>query len=86
MMEKRLGKFYIHRDVLETEELFSILKELQFIPYHVEFLYHQEEFEYIGHSPLFKVIKIGEIIPIYKIIIHKLTKDGSLTVEVEIVK
>ncbi len=84
MLERRIGKFYVSKELVNSEEMIIILRELKFIPYRGECLFYRGEFEYIGYSPLFESLKIGAETPTYRIIIH--TKDEELKVEAEIIK
>jgi len=85
MQERRLGKFYASEDFVKSDEMFPVLKALEFIPWHVEFLLHRGEVEFIGYSPLFEICELGQVIPTYRMKITK-SEDGALAVEAIIEK
>lgn len=66
----RMGKFYI--DMFEVEnnphEVFSLIK---FVPYRVECLHYNAQYEYIGTSPLFREVPAGEVMPEYDLQINR---------------
>ena len=85
MQERRLGKFYASEDFVKSDEMFPVLKALEFIPWHVQSRAYMPDFEYIGYSPLFEVCELGQIIPIYVMKISK-SEGGALAVEAIIEK
>jgi hypothetical protein len=64
---KRIGKFYVSRDLLWAPGnlLFEVLQAMQFVPTGVRFIYQINQYEYVGLSPLFRVLGAGEDAPIY---------------------
>lgn len=79
-MKKRLGKFYISRQVIDGPEIPEVFKQLSFVPYRVELLADRDEFEYIGTSPAFEELEKGKSVPTYNIILeNKYNKDTDKT-------
>ena len=52
---KRIGKFFIAAEAIESVFIHEVFKRLEFVPYRVEFLYHRKSFECIGVSPMFEL-------------------------------
>lgn len=77
MIDKRIGKFYVTMDYASKMEtsLRTVLSKLEFVPLRVECLYHKQQFEYIGTSPLFSWVGEGVESPTYDIIYNDETKD-----------
>lgn len=63
---KNKGLFYVHETELENADFFAdVLHNMRFIPLRVEFHYDRGAFEYIGLSPMFDEINVGEKVPEY---------------------
>lgn len=80
MKNSRIGKFYVSRPLIEedVDHIIEVLDLLKFVPYRVEMLEYRDEFEYVGYSPKFKKIELGEIVPEY--IIKTVVNDvGEIT-------
>lgn len=76
MMEKRYGKIFISRDMIENEPevVAEIFSELKAIVVRCDCNYPNSVFEYTIYSPYFEYIGVGAIIPTY-IIVGKETYD-----------
>jgi len=76
-MADHRGKFYIDIDIVKKDpyEIFALLK---FVPYRVECLLYNGTVEYMGTSPLFNEVEIGDITPEYDIILNGEDEDGRV--------
>ena len=83
MEELCIGKFYVSFYVVESRSILSALKEMEFVPLSVKCLGYQHEYEYIGTSPLFKPIRLGNVVPKYTITIDK-SNESSIKVSADI--
>jgi len=88
MKQERIGKFYVTEELAESEEMLSILKQLEFVPITVNILSSWNE--YIGYSPLFRILgisnEIPEKIPTYKITLYKLQDGNGITLDIGVHK
>lgn len=74
----RCGKFRIDNKLMnDLWTLSQVLAKIEFVPFHVEYLYGRNCMEYTGHSPLFEKA-IGTCIPEY---ILTITTDKAGNVE-----
>lgn len=84
--EKRCyGKFelatiLVDKDINLIADVFSKMK---LVAFRVEHNYMVDRFMYEGWSPLFRELECGQIIPTYKIIITRKSKDEEPDVVVE---
>lgn len=69
-MKKRLGKFDISDNIIDTPEFIEVLKHLEFVPYQVKHFVNSRSFKYLGTSIAFNLIEVGSRIPTYNITIH----------------
>ncbi len=81
-MERRYGKILISGKFIEEipEDISEIFSKLKSIVLRCENLYDRDAFEYYLYSPLFDIVKYGEISPLYtiKITVHY-DSDGKRT-------
>ncbi len=68
---KRLGKFYMNRDIVMDGMATEVFTRLQFVPHRAELMAMCDRFEYIGTSPLFEQIAEGMIAREYRIEINE---------------
>lgn len=73
--EYRVGKIYISDEMLRDYGS-RIFGDMGFIPTRAEFMYLENRFEYIGVSPYFDPLNVGEVSPTYEIIITR-NEDGT---------
>ena len=67
----RMGKFFFDRDLIEDDDAARVIFGLlEFVPYRTEYLGYDGTVEYIGTSPKFKEVVVGQKAPEYTIIIH----------------
>jgi hypothetical protein len=50
---ERIGKFTVAESVMRSEVFPYVMAKMRFVPYRVEFIYHQRAAEYIGFSWMF---------------------------------
>ena len=83
MRDKRLGKFYLPVKTIEAGGMAEVFSGLGFVPYRVECQYHIMQFEYIGTSHAFEILKEGNEAPEYEIIITETDdpEDDSLIIK-----
>lgn len=76
------GKFYVSKDLIDThpQSFSKVLSHLQFIPTHVNFEYAWSKFLYVGLSPLFDEVVLGEEIPEYTFVITEVGPNVSIQV------
>lgn len=71
MKNRRLGKFYVADYWINKppkgKEFHRVLALLDFIPLRVEHMFESQSFEYTGTSSHFSELKVGEMIPLYKL-------------------
>ena len=84
----RLGKFYVTISAIKEPAIVEVLKQLEFIPYRVEFLASLDEFEYVGTSIKFVEIEKGSTLPEYRIIIREYASrsNDKLIIEVSAIR
>jgi hypothetical protein len=72
-MEKlhKIGKITIETSLIQRKQTSEMFGKLQFVPLHVEHLYHRDCFEMIGLSPLFDSIPFGYTVPVYNIMMSE---------------
>ena len=78
----RVGKFYVY---MQNEEQYlktsKALWTMKFVPFRVEYLFIENRFEFVGYSPRFDEVPLGEITPTYKIIINDLGGEFHVSVK-----
>ena len=72
MKHRKMGKFYVSYEAVDSGRIAPALTKMQFVPFRVELLAYADKFEYIGTSPLFKEHDPGTVISEYNIIINDL--------------
>ena len=77
-LRQRIGKFCVEREcILDKCELAAdAFAVMAFVPLRAELLGWQDRFEYIGISPLFDDISLGERVPEYEVAITVEKIDG----------
>lgn len=75
---RRIGKFYITIEAVDSGSIAEILGDLGFVPHRVECLFHKDKFEYIGTSHKFKAVVEGHEIPEYLIDVSHNEKEDAL--------
>ena len=71
---RRLGKFYITFDAIETDHEYVRQVMSEVIILHAESFLHSGMIEYIAASKHFDILEEGFMLPEYKVIIH--SEDG----------
>jgi len=61
-MRNRMGRFMLDRDFLLDfpESVADIINGMRFVPVRAELLFHVNKIEYIGMSPMFKLVEDGD--------------------------
>ena len=67
MKSRKLGKFYMPYNFIESESAPELFAELRFVPLRAEAQEYRKLYEYIGTSPLFSEVEEGAEIPEYRI-------------------
>ena len=81
MNRGQIGKMYVSEHLVLSECFADALAKIRFVPVRVEMLYERMAFEYIGHSPAFRELAKGEIIPEYELNISTLA-GGIVNIEI----
>lgn len=74
----KCGKLIIPKFLLLTNDFVDLFKQLEFIPFRVEFLFISDSFEYFGYSPLFKPVPEEEMFPEYEIQVDSIKRKVSV--------
>lgn len=77
---KRIGKFYVRFDDLESGRIGPVLAKMLFVPYRVESILYANRVEFIGTSPLFREVTENLITPEYEIVVNDLAEEITVTV------
>ena len=82
-IKKRMGRFYVSKEMVESRDIFDVLSLMQFVPYRVEMRPYTDTFVYLGTSPLFdEQTERFELTPLYVVNFGVSDNDGfSITVE-----
>ena len=78
----RIGKFYVHYNLVESGKVAPALAFMEFVPLRVECIGYYRKYEYIGLSPLFDETPEGQMAPEYEIIVNDMAEDGKISVGV----
>ena len=66
-MNRRIGRFKVSHDLVERGDGHKLFAAMEFVPLQMEHIYHEGAFTYIGLSPLFEEVPLGEKIPTYDV-------------------
>jgi hypothetical protein len=79
MKHRKMGKFYVSYEAVDSGRIAPALAKMQFVPFRVEALHYADRFEYVGTSPLFQEMDPATVIPEYDIIINDLGPDITVS-------
>lgn len=85
-IEKRCyGKFEFIAEfvVIDVERIAEIFCKMKFVPFRVEHNFMGNYFVYEGWSPLFKEVVLGDVIPMYRVVLTQKSARAELEVNVE---
>jgi hypothetical protein len=80
MTKRRIGQFYVAKEVFEAEWFAEVLICLRFVPYRVEYHYDKAAMHMVGVSEMFAESEEGFTAPEYALEITR-GEYGKLTVD-----
>ena len=87
LRNKRKGKFYVSRRIGEMAIDNEWLREClfsNFVIIRAEYLFYNDQIEYIAYSPLFREVEEGESIPRYELIITEQKDDEGNIIKYDV--